>query len=69
MEMKAAYRQKHRRLVEDKREYKQNHFHDYSVIMTHIYLDKEYIKKHITEIYQQAEKGGQRAEQQPAHKH
>eukprot|EP00971_Amphidinium_carterae_P227551 4513617-Amphidinium_carterae.1 len=70
MEMKSACRQRHRRLIEDKKEYKQNHFHDYSVITTNIYLDEEYIKKRIIEIYQQAEKPGRRGEEvQPAHKH
>eukprot|EP00971_Amphidinium_carterae_P170388 3376074-Amphidinium_carterae.1 len=70
MEMKAAYRQRHRKRIDDKKEYKQNHFHDYSIITTNIYLDEEYIKKHITEIYQQAEKPGKRGEKvQPAHKH
>eukprot|EP00971_Amphidinium_carterae_P157677 3125518-Amphidinium_carterae.1 len=44
MEMKAAYKQRHRRLIEDKKEYKQHHFHDYLVITTSIYLDEEYIK-------------------------
>eukprot|EP00971_Amphidinium_carterae_P179624 3562450-Amphidinium_carterae.1 len=41
------------------------HFHDYSVITTHIHLDEEYMKKLIAEIYQQAEKEGI----QPAHQH
>eukprot|EP00971_Amphidinium_carterae_P192760 3825186-Amphidinium_carterae.1 len=65
MELKATYKQKHRNVVEDKRDYRQTHFHDYSVITSNIYLDEEYIKKLITEMYQQAEKGGV----QPAYKH
>eukprot|EP00971_Amphidinium_carterae_P343170 6482779-Amphidinium_carterae.1 len=70
MEMKAAYRQRHRRLIEDKKSYKQNHFHDYSIITTNIYLDEEYITKHIIEIYQQAERPRKQGEEvQPTHKH
>eukprot|EP00971_Amphidinium_carterae_P241690 4798791-Amphidinium_carterae.3 len=63
--MEDSYRGKHRNVVEDKRDYRQMRVHDYSVITTHIYLDEDYIKKLITEIYQQAEKEGV----QPAHKH
>eukprot|EP00971_Amphidinium_carterae_P117623 2330175-Amphidinium_carterae.1 len=70
MEMKAAYRQRHTRLIGNKKEYKQNRLHDYSVIATNIDLDEEYVKKHIIKIYQQAEKPGRRGDEvQPAHKH
>eukprot|EP00971_Amphidinium_carterae_P011080 218184-Amphidinium_carterae.1 len=32
MELKVAYKQVHRTVIENKNEYKQRHFHDYSVI-------------------------------------
>eukprot|EP00971_Amphidinium_carterae_P297056 5901382-Amphidinium_carterae.1 len=32
MELKVAYKQIHRTVIEDKAQYKQNHFHDYSII-------------------------------------
>eukprot|EP00971_Amphidinium_carterae_P177658 3523829-Amphidinium_carterae.1 len=32
MEIKVAYKQTHRTVIENKSEYKQDHFHDYSVI-------------------------------------
>eukprot|EP00971_Amphidinium_carterae_P008047 159247-Amphidinium_carterae.1 len=34
MEIKVAYKQVHRTVIENKGEYKQNHFHDYSIITT-----------------------------------
>eukprot|EP00971_Amphidinium_carterae_P044776 880818-Amphidinium_carterae.1 len=55
LEIKMTYRQTLKNIIEDKREYKQAHFHDYSVITTSIYLNEEYMKKMITEIYQQSE--------------
>eukprot|EP00971_Amphidinium_carterae_P165572 3282329-Amphidinium_carterae.1 len=48
-----TYRQTLKNIIEDRREYKQTHFHDYSVITTNDYLNEEYMKKMITEIYQQ----------------
>eukprot|EP00971_Amphidinium_carterae_P310806 6176281-Amphidinium_carterae.1 len=66
MEIKMTYRQTLKNIVEDKRDYRQTHFHDYSVIATNIHLDEEYMKKLITEIYQQAEA---KPDAQPAHQH
>eukprot|EP00971_Amphidinium_carterae_P349455 6491025-Amphidinium_carterae.1 len=34
MELKVAYKQKYRNAIKNKLEYKQNHFHDYSIITT-----------------------------------
>eukprot|EP00971_Amphidinium_carterae_P038290 752770-Amphidinium_carterae.1 len=50
-----TYRQTMKNIIDDKTEYKQTRFHDYSVITTNIYLNEEYIKKMITKIYQQSE--------------
>eukprot|EP00971_Amphidinium_carterae_P348849 6490704-Amphidinium_carterae.2 len=64
-ELKAVYKQKHRRIVEDKRGYKQNHYHDYSIITTNLGLDVDYIRKIIIETYQQAEE--KKDENNPPH--
>eukprot|EP00971_Amphidinium_carterae_P119974 2376336-Amphidinium_carterae.1 len=66
MEIKMTYRQTLKNIVEDKKDYRQTRFHDYSVITTNIHLDEEYMKKLITEIYQQAES---KPDAQPAHQH
>eukprot|EP00971_Amphidinium_carterae_P174762 3464023-Amphidinium_carterae.1 len=44
MELKVAYKQIHRTVIENKfdNEYKQNHFHDYSIITTSTNLDEDY---------------------------
>eukprot|EP00971_Amphidinium_carterae_P066778 1322318-Amphidinium_carterae.1 len=39
MELKIAYQQVHRTVIENRHEYKQRHFHDYSVITTADNLD------------------------------
>eukprot|EP00971_Amphidinium_carterae_P044775 880817-Amphidinium_carterae.1 len=54
LEMKMTYRQTLKNIIEDKREYKQTHFH-VAVITTNLYLNEEYMKKMITEIYQQSD--------------
>eukprot|EP00971_Amphidinium_carterae_P302589 6012513-Amphidinium_carterae.2 len=48
-ELKAVYKQQHRKVIEDRRDYKQTHYHDYSVITTNLGIDEEYIKKIIIE--------------------
>eukprot|EP00971_Amphidinium_carterae_P301785 5995758-Amphidinium_carterae.1 len=55
LEIKVTYKQTLKNIIEDKTEYKQTHFHDYSVITTNTYLNEEYMKKMIAEIYQQSE--------------
>eukprot|EP00971_Amphidinium_carterae_P092255 1826800-Amphidinium_carterae.1 len=42
MELKVVYKQQHRRTIEDKIEYKQNHFHDYNFITANTNLDDNY---------------------------
>eukprot|EP00971_Amphidinium_carterae_P323852 6436275-Amphidinium_carterae.4 len=54
MEFKVVYKQQHRRPIEDKIEYKQNHFHEYSLITTNTNLDDDYAVKITIEIYSQA---------------
>eukprot|EP00971_Amphidinium_carterae_P138539 2745021-Amphidinium_carterae.1 len=56
MELKVAYKQVHRTVIENRSEYKQNHFHDYSIITTPDNLDDEYAVKMTIEIFKQAEK-------------
>eukprot|EP00971_Amphidinium_carterae_P191799 3805513-Amphidinium_carterae.1 len=41
LELKVAYKQVHRTVIENKGEYKQNHFHDYSIITTSTNLDDD----------------------------
>eukprot|EP00971_Amphidinium_carterae_P244379 4852514-Amphidinium_carterae.1 len=55
MEIKITFKQTLKNIIEDRREYKQTHFHDYSVITTNVHLNEEYAKKMITEIDQQSE--------------
>eukprot|EP00971_Amphidinium_carterae_P289830 5755105-Amphidinium_carterae.1 len=55
MELKVAYKQKHRTVIENKVEYKQNHFHDYSIITTPKNLNDDYAVKMTIEIYLQAQ--------------
>eukprot|EP00971_Amphidinium_carterae_P102525 2029536-Amphidinium_carterae.1 len=56
MELKVAYKQIHRTVIENKGQYKQNHFHDYSVITTSTNLDDDYAVKMTIEIFTQAVK-------------
>eukprot|EP00971_Amphidinium_carterae_P102911 2037033-Amphidinium_carterae.2 len=56
MEMKVAYKQIHRTVIENKGDYKQNHFHDYSIITTSTNLNDEYAIKMTIEIFLQARK-------------
>eukprot|EP00971_Amphidinium_carterae_P082506 1631828-Amphidinium_carterae.1 len=53
MELKVVYRQ-HRKAIEEKGEYKQNHFHDYNIITTSTNLDDNYAVKMTIEKYTQA---------------
>eukprot|EP00971_Amphidinium_carterae_P119987 2376555-Amphidinium_carterae.1 len=55
MELKVAYKQKYRNAIENKLEYKQNHFHDYSIITTAKNLNDNYAVKMAIEIYPQAQ--------------
>eukprot|EP00971_Amphidinium_carterae_P315126 6263898-Amphidinium_carterae.1 len=55
MELKVAYKQKHKTVIENKGEYKQNHFHDYSIITTPTNLNDDYAVKMTIEIYVQAQ--------------
>eukprot|EP00971_Amphidinium_carterae_P326583 6457460-Amphidinium_carterae.1 len=50
MELKVAYKQKHKDVIENKSEYKQNHFHDYNIITTPTHLKDEYAVKMTVEI-------------------
>eukprot|EP00971_Amphidinium_carterae_P110837 2195504-Amphidinium_carterae.2 len=61
-------RQQHRKVIEDKREYKQTHYHDYSIITTKLGIDEEYIGKIIIEVNQQAEKDKDENNPPEAHK-
>eukprot|EP00971_Amphidinium_carterae_P127003 2516161-Amphidinium_carterae.1 len=56
MEIKVAYKQIHRTVIENKGGYKQNHFHDYSIITTSTNLDDDYAVKMTIEIFQNAQK-------------
>eukprot|EP00971_Amphidinium_carterae_P137014 2715190-Amphidinium_carterae.1 len=56
MELKIAYQQVHRTVIENRNEYKQTHFHDYSVITTKDNLDTEYAVKMTVDIFKQAER-------------
>eukprot|EP00971_Amphidinium_carterae_P093442 1849371-Amphidinium_carterae.1 len=55
MEIKVAYKQIHRTVIENKGDYKQNHFHDYSIITTNANLD-DYAVKMTIEIFQNSQK-------------
>eukprot|EP00971_Amphidinium_carterae_P082124 1624455-Amphidinium_carterae.1 len=73
MELKIAYQQIHRNVIENKVDYKQRHFHDYSVITTAENFNIEYAIKMTVDIYKQAEKKNTEAEkknepQTPAYK-
>eukprot|EP00971_Amphidinium_carterae_P059218 1170962-Amphidinium_carterae.2 len=54
MELKVAHRNTDRSIIEEKIEYKQNHFHDYSIITTNMNLDDNYAVKMTIELFQQA---------------
>eukprot|EP00971_Amphidinium_carterae_P165075 3272278-Amphidinium_carterae.1 len=56
MELKIAYQQVHRTVIENRNDYKQRHFHDYSVITTSDNLDIEYAIKMTVDIFKQSEK-------------
>eukprot|EP00971_Amphidinium_carterae_P060865 1204730-Amphidinium_carterae.1 len=56
MEIKVAYKQIHRTVIENKSDYKQNHFYDYSIITTNTYLDEDYAVRMTIEIFQNAQK-------------
>eukprot|EP00971_Amphidinium_carterae_P254412 5050844-Amphidinium_carterae.1 len=56
MELKIAYQQVHKTVIENRNDYKQQHFHDYSVITTSDNLDVEYAIKMTVEIFKQSEK-------------
>eukprot|EP00971_Amphidinium_carterae_P281222 5583553-Amphidinium_carterae.1 len=56
MELKVAYKQIHRTVIENKGQYKQNHFHDYSIITTSTNLDDDYAVRMTIEIFTQAVK-------------
>eukprot|EP00971_Amphidinium_carterae_P135609 2686764-Amphidinium_carterae.1 len=51
MELKLAYQQTHRVVIENKADYKQRHFHDYSVITTNVNLNIEYAITMTVDIY------------------
>eukprot|EP00971_Amphidinium_carterae_P013343 263053-Amphidinium_carterae.1 len=56
MELKLAYQQVHRQVIENMADYKQRHFHDYSVITTHENLNIDYAITMTVDIYKQYEK-------------
>eukprot|EP00971_Amphidinium_carterae_P174111 3451310-Amphidinium_carterae.1 len=53
MEIKTTYEPNYKDVIMDKMEYKQRHFHDYSVITTDIHFKEEYAKIMITESRQE----------------
>eukprot|EP00971_Amphidinium_carterae_P142447 2821676-Amphidinium_carterae.1 len=65
MELKVAYKQKHKTVIENKMEYKQNHFHDYSIIITPTNLNDDLAVKMTIEIYVQLQ--SKRDPLNPAH--
>eukprot|EP00971_Amphidinium_carterae_P350135 6491400-Amphidinium_carterae.2 len=65
MELKVAFKQKYRNVIKNKLEYKQNHFHDYSIITTPKNLNDDYTVKMTIEIYLQAQ--AKRDELHPPH--
>eukprot|EP00971_Amphidinium_carterae_P155763 3088611-Amphidinium_carterae.1 len=67
MEIKVAYKQIHRTVIENKGEYKQDHFHDYSVITTSTNLDDDYAVKMTIEIFQNAQGKKYDANNPPTH--
>eukprot|EP00971_Amphidinium_carterae_P044448 874217-Amphidinium_carterae.1 len=67
MELKVAYKQKHKNAIENKMECKQNHFHDYSIITTPKNLNNDYAVKMTIEIYLQAQSKRERDELHPAY--
>eukprot|EP00971_Amphidinium_carterae_P263362 5225264-Amphidinium_carterae.1 len=66
MEIKTTYRQTCNDVIVDRNEYKQRHFHNYSVITSNLYINEKYVKIMITEIYQQNAK---KPEPPPGHHH
>eukprot|EP00971_Amphidinium_carterae_P335660 6471630-Amphidinium_carterae.1 len=65
MDIKVVYKQQHRKAIEEKVEYKQNHFHDYSIITTNTNLDDNYEVKMTMEIFTQTKK--RQDENNPGH--
>eukprot|EP00971_Amphidinium_carterae_P191221 3794715-Amphidinium_carterae.1 len=65
MELKVAYKQKHKTVIENKSDYKQNHFHNDSIITTPTNLKDDYAVKMTVEIYVQAQQ--RRDPLNPAH--
>eukprot|EP00971_Amphidinium_carterae_P024232 478280-Amphidinium_carterae.2 len=63
MEIKTTYRNTVRDVIVDKPDYKQRHYHDYSVITTDIYVDEEYARQMIIDIYAQATKKADQPQQ------
>eukprot|EP00971_Amphidinium_carterae_P082601 1633970-Amphidinium_carterae.1 len=51
MEIKTTYRNTMRDVIQDKPDYKQRNYHDYSVITTNKYMDEEYARQMIIDIY------------------
>eukprot|EP00971_Amphidinium_carterae_P015341 302841-Amphidinium_carterae.1 len=51
MEIKVAYRQIHKTVIENKTEYKLDHYHDYSVITSSTHLDEDYAVKMTIDIF------------------
>eukprot|EP00971_Amphidinium_carterae_P068320 1352684-Amphidinium_carterae.1 len=66
MEIKVVYKQQHRKAIEEKVEYKQNHFHDYSIITTNTNLDDNYAVKMTIEIFTQTKQ--RQDENNPGHR-
>eukprot|EP00971_Amphidinium_carterae_P193775 3844885-Amphidinium_carterae.1 len=56
MEIKTTYRQGIQEVIVDKPDYKQSHYHDYSVVTTDIDMNEEYAKHMIIDIHAQATK-------------
>eukprot|EP00971_Amphidinium_carterae_P232819 4620410-Amphidinium_carterae.1 len=65
MELKLAYQQVHRLVIENKADYKQRHFHDYSVITTNQNLNIEYAITMTMDIYKQYEKSSTEKKNDP----
>eukprot|EP00971_Amphidinium_carterae_P140062 2775358-Amphidinium_carterae.1 len=67
MELKVVYKQQHRKAIEEKVKYIQNHFHDYSIITTNRNLDDSYAVKMTIEVFMQALQ--KKDENNPPHAH
>eukprot|EP00971_Amphidinium_carterae_P273908 5436201-Amphidinium_carterae.1 len=56
LEIKTTYRNTIKDATQDKLDYKQRHYHNYSVITVDKYLDEEYARHMIIDIYAQYNK-------------